>query len=242
MNRCVRVKTVRWGLLALVVSVWGLSGCTAKYEELLRERDRELTALKDERARLEVEVRTLRASEESMKERLKVVATENARVKNELSSRSENRPAENPSLSTTDPELEKVARQNGLKVKQRPEGVAVVLPSSVTFGAGSAKLTTQGRRVLDTLARTIKDRFSARTLSIEGHTDSTPIRKCKYGTNWRLSAERAETVREYLTRKGLGKKAKIRVVGYGPSDPIASNKRESGRRQNRRVELIILNT
>jgi chemotaxis protein MotB len=242
MNSHVRTKIVRWGLLALVVSLWGLGGCTAKYEDLLRERDRELTALKDERARLEVEVRTLRASEESMKERLKVVATENARVKNELQRKSETRPAEAPSLSATDRELEKVARQNGLEVKQRAEGVAVVLPSSVTFGSGSAKLTRKGRQVLDTLARTIKKRFSARTLSIEGHTDSTPIRKCKFGTNWRLSAERAETVRQYLSRKGLGKKAKIRVVGYGPSDPIASNKREAGRRQNRRVELVILNT
>lgn len=242
MNSHVRTKIVRWGLLALVVSVWGLGGCTAKYEELLRERDRELTALKDERARLEVEVRTLRASEESMKERLKVVATENARVKNELRSKGDPRPADNPSLSTPDRELEKVARQNGLKVKQRPEGVAVVLPSSVTFGSGSATLTRKGRRVLDTLARTIKNRFSTRTLSIEGHTDSKPIRKCKFGTNWRLSAERAETVRQYLSRKGLGKEAKIRVVGYGPSDPIASNKRESGRRQNRRVELVILNS
>ena len=105
-----------------------------------------------------------------------------------------------------------------------------------------AKLTAKGQRVLDTLARTIKKKFSARTLSIEGHTDSTPIKKCKFGTNWRLSAERAETVRQYLTRKGLGGKARIRVVGYGPSSPVASNKRESGRRQNRRVELVILNT
>ena len=236
------IRSVRWGGLVLAGVVVALaSGCTAKYERLLQEREHEIVALKDERSRLEVENRGLRSSEEQARERMKQIQNENERLKAAGMRRTAAAPVAAAS-GVKDQDLVNLAKQNGLNLVSRAEGVAVVLPSTVTFRSGSATLTDRGKQVLNNVATTLRKKFSSRMLSIEGHTDSASIQKCKFGTNWRLSAERAEAVRQFLGSKGVGKETKVRVVGYGPSVPTASNKESSGREKNRRVELVILNT
>ncbi len=73
-----------------------------------------------------------------------------------------------------------------------------------------------------------------RTLRYEvgGHTSSEGARR----RNQVLSADRAETVRRYLTDHGIDP-SRLTARGYGPSVPIASNRTEQGRQANRRVEL-----
>jgi len=231
----------RWSIFALAVGALSFSGCTARYKQLLFERDREIAALKDEASHLQAESRTLRSSEDALKKRLKLVKDENNRLKQDLNERREVSVSRgNSQRSVADAELENLARKNGLRLDERPEGIAVVLPNSVTFRSGSASLTSKGKAILNTLAGMVTRKFASRKLSIEGHTDSQPIKKSKFGTNWRLSAERAESVRNYLFTKGCRKVSKVRVVGYGSTEPIASNRKESGRKQNRRVELVIL--
>ncbi len=233
------------GLLVLAVVAFGFTSCTAKYKQLILEREREIAALKDERSRMEAENRSLRAADDSGRERLKVALGENNHLKSLLSQEREKaleKPAQKTSAQKTIAgDLAELARGNGLKVMNRPEGVAVILPGALTFRSGSVNLTPGGKTLLQKLARTIKTRFPSRMLSIEGHTDSQAIKKSKFGTNWRLSAERAESVRSFLFRNGISKQSKVRVVGYGPTVPVTSNKRESGRKQNRRVEVVILN-
>lgn len=71
------------------------------------------------------------------------------------------------------------------------------------------------------------------SLTIEGHTDST-------GTpahNQVLSEQRAKSVREYLTGKGVAA-GRLTTAGYGQVKPVADNATELGRAQNRRVELV----
>lgn len=236
-------KFVNVGVLGLVLGVLGFTGCTAKYERLLEERDREIAALRDERSRLEVEVRGLRAGEEALQERAKLAQAESERLRAELGgARQVGAAPAAVAHRAVDPELDRLARESGFRVEERAEGTAIVLPGTITFRSGSAELTAQGKSVLDRLATTIRQRFASRIISVEGHTDAAPIRKSKFGTNWRLSAERAERVREHLASRGLGENGRIRVVGYGPTVPVANNNREEGRQQNRRVELVILNS
>ncbi len=69
---------------------------------------------------------------------------------------------------------------------------------------------------------------------IEGHTDS-------WGSaayNLRLSAQRAESVKNYLVGKGISE-SRIDIKGYGEERPIATNETEFGRKLNRRTEIII---
>ena len=237
-------RNIRAGgcLLVLAVAAFGFTSCTAKYKQLILEREREIAALKDEKSRMEAENRSLRATDDSVRERLKVALGENNQLKTVLNQEREKTLEKPVHEKAVDGDLAELARGNGLQVMNRPEGVAVDLPSSLTFRSGSADLSPGGKTVLGKLAHTIKTRFPSRMISIEGHTDSQPIKRSKFGTNWRLSVERAESVRCFLFKKGISKQSKVRVVGYGPTVPVTSNKRESGRKQNRRVELVILNS
>ena len=70
---------------------------------------------------------------------------------------------------------------------------------------------------------------------IEGHTDSTG----SAAINAKLSEARANAVRDYLIAKGFNADH-LTAKGYGPSQPIDSNKTRSGRAMNRRVEIKLV--
>jgi OOP family OmpA-OmpF porin len=72
------------------------------------------------------------------------------------------------------------------------------------------------------------------TVRIEGHTDSRGTRK----HNMKLSADRAASVRQHLVGLGIDP-ARMDAQGYGPDQPIETNKTAAGREKNRRVEFII---
>ena len=68
---------------------------------------------------------------------------------------------------------------------------------------------------------------------VEGHTDS--IGSDAY--NMKLSQRRANTVRDYMVKKGISP-SRIKTEAFGETKPIASNKTAEGRAQNRRVEIV----
>jgi len=77
-------------------------------------------------------------------------------------------------------------------------------------------------------------------VEIDGHTDS----KGSDAYNIKLSEERARSVMDYLTQKGISADRMV-AHGFGKSKPIAPNQKEdgndnpTGRQLNRRVELKI---
>ena len=78
-------------------------------------------------------------------------------------------------------------------------------------------------------------RHEAIRIEIAGHTDNV-------GTdthNLRLSQERANTIRDYLVRKGI-KLTRLTAKGYGATEPVADNSTEEGRQLNRRTEVRVL--
>ena len=71
-------------------------------------------------------------------------------------------------------------------------------------------------------------------LTIKGYTDSTGSDK----VNQVLSEQRAAAVKNQLVKNGIPG-AVVSTVGMGPSNPVAENKTETGRKQNRRVEIEV---
>ena len=71
-------------------------------------------------------------------------------------------------------------------------------------------------------------------LQVEGYTDN--IGSDEY--NQKLSEERADSVRDYLVTQGVTQ-TNISATGYGKSDPVADNSTNSGRAENRRVQLVV---
>jgi outer membrane protein OmpA-like peptidoglycan-associated protein len=95
--------------------------------------------------------------------------------------------------------------------------------------------------VLDAAAKSTLDRIAANTgktgfmIEIQGYTDSRGSEQYNIG----LSTRRAEAVQRYLVSKDIPL-FRISIVGLGKEDPVADNKKEQGRAQNRRVEVRLL--
>jgi len=80
--------------------------------------------------------------------------------------------------------------------------------------------------------------FPDRRFMVAGHTDNQPVKEA-YKDNWELSVARALVVTRFLVEAKM-KAQNIVAAGYGEYDPIASNATPDGRRENRRIEIILL--
>jgi len=111
--------------------------------------------------------------------------------------------------------------------------LVVTLPESITFDTGSAIVRNSLRSDLMVLARNLNE-FPDTTVDVIGHTDNVGAASF----NQQLSAQRAESVFVILNNSGV-EASRIRAFGRGEDEPKASNLNEDGRRQNRRVEIVI---
>ncbi|MBI1802893.1 MAG: OmpA family protein [Ignavibacteriae bacterium] len=119
------------------------------------------------------------------------------------------------------------------KIERVGEGIKITFDSGILFDINKSDLRPEAQTNIRSLAK-ILNKYEDTNILIEGHTDST-------GTiehNQVLSEQRAASVANYA--KGLGVQgSRFSTVGYGESQPIASNTSSEGRQQNRRVEVAI---
>lgn len=106
---------------------------------------------------------------------------------------------------------------------------------NVQYQNGSAALLPSYNKDIETAAEYLKDNPDVSAI-IEGHTDSVGSENY----NLRLSQSRAETLRSVLVREYGIASSRLTAKGYGELVPIATNANEEGRRQNRRVLLVIV--
>lgn len=132
--------------------------------------------------------------------------------------------------------IEELRKQN-IEAKETSRGVTVNLPS-VNFEFDSADLTRDGRDRVNQISSIIRRDAPNRRITVEGHASRESAAAEAY--NQRLSERRASTVADALERNGVNGK-NISSQGLGTRAPVASNDTESGRQQNRRVEVIIEN-
>jgi OmpA-OmpF porin, OOP family len=118
-----------------------------------------------------------------------------------------------------------------LKAKRTERGLVLTL-GDVLFDTGQAALRVGAYGTLDRLASALKDK-PERSVIIEGHTDNVG----SDANNQLLSEHRASSVQNALLQRGVGTN-QIQAMGKGEGVPIATNENETGRQQNRRVELI----
>jgi outer membrane protein OmpA-like peptidoglycan-associated protein len=102
---------------------------------------------------------------------------------------------------------------------------------AVKFETGKAVLKTESNKILGDIADILK-RYPYYNLRIEGHTDS----QGKDEANKILSEKRAQACADFLTAKAVAKE-RLKVKGFGETQPVADNKTATGRAQNRRVEF-----
>ncbi|MBA3581988.1 MAG: OmpA family protein [Gammaproteobacteria bacterium] len=122
-----------------------------------------------------------------------------------------------------------------LNAKTTDRGFVVTL-GDVLFATGKSDLKGGATKNLDKLAAFLAQ-YPDRNVTIEGHTDDLG----SDATNLALSQRRADAVKSYLVTHGVDA-ARLTATGKGESTPIAGNDSDTGRQQNRRVEVIIANT
>ncbi len=121
-----------------------------------------------------------------------------------------------------------------LQAEATDRGLVLTL-GDVLFATGRSDLKSGGTNTLDKLVVFLNE-YPGRTVAIEGHTDDVG----SLDMNQILSQHRADSVRSYLMQKGI-QSVRLAASGMGETRPIAENSSESGRQQNRRVEVIIKN-
>jgi outer membrane protein OmpA-like peptidoglycan-associated protein len=103
----------------------------------------------------------------------------------------------------------------------------------VLFATGRYDLTPDAKVKLAKVSGILLS-YPGLRLQVEGHTDS--VGGDEY--NQKLSEERAGAVRDFLAQQSVSMN-NVAAVGYGKSEPVASNDTASGRAMNRRVELVV---
>ncbi len=126
-----------------------------------------------------------------------------------------------------------------LQVEVRNGLMVVKLPDNILFDPGKTALKKEGQDAIVQVTG-ILNGIEGRKFQIAGHTDNRPIGKnSKYASNWELSAERALEVLNLMVKSGMDEK-RLSAAGYAAVLPVATNDTDDGRKQNRRIEIVLV--
>lgn len=105
---------------------------------------------------------------------------------------------------------------------------------NIFFETGQYKLKEKSTTELNLIIRLLEENQDME-IEVHGHTDNVG----SAADNKQLSLNRANSVQKHLIEKGISKQ-RVKIKGYGESNPIADNNTDEGRRKNRRIEIKIL--
>jgi outer membrane protein OmpA-like peptidoglycan-associated protein len=128
-------------------------------------------------------------------------------------------------------ELRQSLQGTGVGVVRNGNNLSLIMPSNITFATDQDQISSGFYPTLNAVA-TVLRKYNRTLVDVNGHTDSTG----DDNYNYRLSERRALSVANYLTSQGNDPR-RFSVLGFGETQPIASNSTDAGRAQNRRVEI-----
>jgi chemotaxis protein MotB len=136
------------------------------------------------------------------------------------------------------------ARHAAADIEQKGDRITTLeISSAAFFDSGSALLSDAGKAILrDVAVNLLSARFRGYQITVEGHTDDTPISTAQFPSNWELSTARASAVARFLLDQRIPAQ-RIRAAGYADTFPKAPNRDAQGnaiplnQAQNRRVVI-----
>jgi outer membrane protein OmpA-like peptidoglycan-associated protein len=130
--------------------------------------------------------------------------------------------------------MEQATAGTGVDVTQTADNqLKLSIPSDISFDTGRSDIKPNLQPVLNQFAQGLGSQPNTE-ISIIGHTDSTG----SDAINNPLSVNRAASARDYLVSRGVSAR-QIQIDGRGSRQPIADNNTNSGRAQNRRIEIFL---
>jgi chemotaxis protein MotB len=122
------------------------------------------------------------------------------------------------------------------KITQK-EGLVITFSEKYMFDSGKAEIYPEAKEVIKNIASLLID--EPNRISIEGHTDNTPINTPEFPSNWELSTKRATNVLKYLLEELKFDPRRLTAAGFGEWHPVAPNDTPENKAKNRRVDLIV---
>ena len=234
-------------LLALGAMVFGTSCVSSKkHKDLMAEKD----ALENRMQKCQTEKEELNATISDMETMQAKLKTEVANANRELESSAKKlmdcekmtaaKEAQLNAVKNQINEVMKAVSESGLSVKEKDVKLYVSLANEILYKPGSANISKAGKEVIAQLAEVFKNNGDMQIM-VEGHTDSSPIRRSRYlhKTNLELSAHRACNVVDELIKNGVGA-AQLTAAGRGDVEAkdVTVEGADAGA-ANRRIEFII---
>lgn len=218
-----RALTIAAGLLLFSPA---LTSCVSNraHSQAIDEKDSVIRRLQEERAALKSQIQDLRSNLDNTRGEL---ANASARMVEE--------PAAPAREEKKFPELDKMGIDYGVKDGH----MTISIPNSITFAAGQATLSAEGKKALNEVAGLLKKQYPDSRYWVEGHTDSDPIKKSKFESNRELSVERALAVEKFLVEECGIQDDDCVVAGHGQYDPVAANDTDKNKAKNRRVVIVV---
>ncbi|HEX7344969.1 MAG TPA: OmpA family protein [bacterium] len=196
---------------AILASIRSLQEDRTHLQEELAERDDQIGRLEAEMGKLRTESGKYVAELESKREELE----RRKQIENKIGDINGNFKPE-----------EGMVLQQGEKIILRLTGLR--------FNSGSSAIRSENFPLLNKAQQAIRE-FPDWRIEIQGHTDSQGDEQ----ENLELSQKRSEAVRTYLMQNMNLAEETISALGFGESQPVASNENSAGRAANRRIEIIL---
>ncbi|OJT27716.1 chemotaxis protein MotB [Archangium sp. Cb G35] len=187
----------------------------------LAAKDQKLTALEDERTRLNTE-------RDQLQQAVQEKDAELARLK--------------ATYEDIEQKLKSEIADGEIRLSQAEGRIQVDLVDKILFDSGEANLSPRGSEVLARLG-TVLSKVEDRSILVSGHTDDAPPSQrlaATYPTNWELSVARAVNVVRFLGEKASVPPGRLVAAGHSDTKPVASNANAKGRARNRRIEILLI--
>jgi chemotaxis protein MotB len=229
--------TLRTGCLSLAL----LLGACGISQELYDARGTEIERLKGSLARSEAQGSSGKVAcdariAELEKKRQQESAAAQARL-DELKKQAEQRAKQFQQLMG---KLQSMVAAGRLKVEVRNGLMLVKLSDNILFDPGKIELKSTGKDTLKELAKILAG-IEGRKFQVAGHTDNQPLaRGSKFRDNWSLSTARAVEVVNFMIKEGGMPAVRLSAAGWADQLPVAGNETDDGRKQNRRIEVVLL--
>lgn len=208
-------------VLLAAIAAGSLLGCNSAQKD-------ELSMLKEENAQLTIQRDEARSALESSEAERRRLEEENGT----LASRATEQPP--AAVATNGSPAPKLDLPEGVTAENRNGTIVLTIEGDILFDSGKATLKADAKKTLDKVISELKKKYPTNQLRLAGFTDTDPIKKSGFKTNYHLGFERSFSVGQYLTTKGV-EEGRIEYSSFGPNAPKPSKK------ESRRVEIAIVN-
>lgn len=137
-------------------------------------------------------------------------------------------------------QLQKEIQADQVRIKELQGQLTVTLIDEILFASGSAEMHAQGRSTLEKIIGTLQS-VPDKRINVRGYTDNEPIGpalRARYPSNWELSTARSSDVVRFLQAQGIDPK-RLEASGFSEYQPVAPNTSAAGRKENRRIEIVL---